>query len=398
MYYSQGRRRVQALTRAFVALTLVCVAMLGAGFFTGVVRAHRAPRSSGQIVVNAAAVPVPRALADASVHQGTRATLRYMVRGGAKVRRVVIVVRAADGTPVRTAGLGPRPSDRRLTYRFPVDLPPGSYTWSVSATAGAVTRTSASSASLTVLAPLPPAFPGAPAVAAALRWARARTCRVGVAIMDSRGRLQGYHDQIQFQSASLSKAMLLVAYLRRHPQPGEDARETLTAMIEESDDAAADTIFAQVGNAGLLQVAKLAGMRHFATGYSWIAAQVTAADQARFFYRYEHYLPARSVTFARSLLGGITPIQRWGIPAAAGPDGWHVYFKGGWLGDDNNAVTQAAWLRRGHLRWALSVLTADDPTNAYGWQTLKGVTGLLLGHQPTAAYLAVVHDSDAEDE
>lgn len=377
---------------------MLIVVVLGAGFLAGAVRAHRAPRASGQVAGSAAAVAVPRVLVAAPVHQGAKATLRYMVTGGATVRRVVIVVRAADGTPVRTAVLGPRPSDRSLTYSFAVHLPQGRYTWSVSAAAGAVTRTSAHSGSLTVLAPLPARFPGSSAVAAALRWARSRTCRVGVAIIDSRGRLQGYHDQLQFQSASLSKAMLLVAYLRLHPQPGEDARETLTAMIEESDDDAADTIFSEVGNRGLLRVAKLAGMRHFATGYSWIAAQVTAADQARFFYRYEHYLPARSVTFARSLLGGITPIQRWGIPAAAGPDGWRVFFKGGWLGDDNNAVTQAAWLQRGHVRWALSVLTADDPTSAYGWQTMKGVTGLLLGHQPTAAYLAVVHDSDAEDE
>jgi hypothetical protein len=374
--------------------------MLGAGFFTGVVRAHRAPHSHAQAPGRSAAalVPVPQVLAAARVHRGATATLQYWLSGGTKVRRVIIVVRAADGSPVRTVVLGPQPSDRRLSYRFAAQLALGRYTWSVSATAGALTGTSARSGSLTVLAPLPPAFPRTSAVAAALRWARARVCRVGVAVMDSRGHLHGYHDQRQFQSASLSKAMLLVAYLRRHPQPGEDARETLTAMIEESDDASADAIFAEVGNAGLLRVAKLAGMRHFATGYSWIAAQVTAADQARFFYRYEHYLPARSVAFARSLLGGITPIQRWGIPAAAGPDGWRVYFKGGWLGEDNDAVTQAAWLRRGHVRWALSVLTADDPTNAYGWQTLKGITGLLLGHEPTAAYLAVVHESDAEDE
>ena len=194
--------------------------------------------------------------------------------------------------------------------------------------------------------------------------------------------------------------MLLVAYLRRHPRPTGAMRLTLSAMTEESDDASADAVYALVGNGGLLAVARLTGMRDFDVGTSWIDAQVTAADQARFFYRFESYLPAASVAFARSLLSNVTPIQRWGIPAAAGPAGWMVFFKGGWLDQDgrpNDVVTQAAWLERRGRRWALAILTDDNPSSYYGLQTLKGITGLLLGHEPTAAYLAVVHQFDADD-
>jgi hypothetical protein len=175
-------------------------------------------------------------------------------------------------------------------------------------------------------------------------------------------------------------------------------RATLTSMIEESDDASADIVYDVVGNSGLLRVAKLAGMRDFDVGTSWIDTQMTAADQARFFYHYESYLPPRSVAFAQKLLAGITPIQRWGIPAAAGPAGWQVFFKGGWLGEDNELINQAAWLERDGVRWSLAILTDNDPTSSYGWQTLKGITGLLLGHQPTAAYLAVVHQGGAGND
>ena len=231
-------------------------------------------------------------------------------------------------------------------------------------------------------------------MARALGWARDREGDVGVAVVNSRGVLRGYNAHRQFQSASLSKAMLLVAYLRRHPRPAPAMRATLTTMIEESDNASADIVYDVVGNSGLRSVARIAGMRDFETGTSWIDAEVTAADQARFFYRYQRYLPARSMAFARRLLSSIIAEQRWGIPAAAGPAGWNVFFKGGWLGEDNTVMNQAAWLERDGVHWSLAVLSDDNPTSSYGWQTQKGITGLLIGHEPSAAYLAVVHQYD----
>ena len=156
-----------------------------------------------------------------------------------------------------------------------------------------------------------PAFPRAAAVARALGWAQDREGDVGVAVVNSRGVLRGYHAHRQFQSASLSKAMLLVAYLRRHPRPAPAMRATLTTMIEESDNASADIVYDVIGNSGLRTVARIAGMKNFETGTSWIDTEVTAADQARFFYHYQRCLPARSIAFARRLLSSIIAEQRW---------------------------------------------------------------------------------------
>lgn len=236
--------------------------------------------------------------------------------------------------------------------------------------------------------------PTASAIRRALKWASRRKGIVGVGVVDSRGMLHGYHAHRQFVSASLAKAMLLVAYLRRHPRPSTSARATLTTMIEESDNESADAIFDEVGNRGLKGVARLAHMRDFEVGISWIDTEMTPADQARFFYTYEEHLPPRARTFARRLLSGITSMQRWGIPAAGGPAGWKVFFKGGWLGSKNEVMNQAAWLEKDGVRWSLAVLTADDPTSSYGWQTQKGFTGLLIGRKPTTKYLAIVHEGD----
>ncbi len=162
-------------------------------------------------------------------------------------------------------------------------------------------------------------------------------------MVDSRGELHGRREHVRFTGASLVKAMLLVAYLRKEPHPASlDAAATL--MIEESDNAAAYAVQGAVGMSGIKKVAKLAGMQDFKAGGSWIDCQVSAADQARFFYDYLSYVPASRRSFARKLLNGITPMQRWGIPAAAGPDGWKTYFKSGWLELDNVLMVQAAWV------------------------------------------------------
>jgi hypothetical protein len=240
-----------------------------------------------------------------------------------------------------------------------------------------------------------PAYPRRTAIAHALAWAARRGGNVGVAVVDSHGVLRGYHAHRQFQSASLAKAMLLVACLRLHPRPAVSTRATLTKMIEESDNASADVIFAQVKNRGLKVVARLAGMQEFEVGTSWIDTEMTAADQARFFYAFEEYLPERARAFARRLLSGITSTQRWGIPAATASAGWKVFFKGGWLGSENETMNQAAWLEKRGAHWSLAVLTEDNPTSSYGWQTQKGVAGLLIGRKPTAGYLAVIHESCA---
>jgi hypothetical protein len=131
-------------------------------------------------------------------------------------------------------------------------------------------------------------------------------------------------------------------------------------------------------------------MADYEQGAGWVDTRASAADLARLFSRYESLVPAEGRGLARELLSGITPMQRWGIPAAAGAEGWETYFKGGWLGLDNKLMVQAAWLEKGKKTWALAVMSDENPTRSYGWDTEKGVAGLLLGHEPTPAYLSVV--------
>lgn len=201
-------------------------------------------------------------------------------------------------------------------------------------------------------------------------------------MIDERGRAHGYRATVQYSSASLVKAMLLVAYLdrkevrRRALRPAE--RRLLGPMVRLSDNDAATAIYQRVGVDGLGRLAHRAGMRGFAANPVWGGCQVTARDQARFFLRIRALLPKLHRKYALSLLRRIVSYERWGIPPAT-PARWVPYFKGGWFRDDDGwRVHQAALLRQGNRRIAIAVLTRGSPSLEYGAATITGVTSRLL--------------------
>jgi beta-lactamase class A len=234
-------------------------------------------------------------------------------------------------------------------------------------------------------------YPPPAAVRRAQGFAAARG-DVSFAVFDPSLGLRGFDYDRQFSSASVSKVLLLAAELRRLHRDGlplDDAtKDLLDPMITYSDNRAADAVYAQVGDEGLEEVAHRAGMRDFVpTPGFWGGDQITAADMARFFYRLDANLPGPHRAYAKRLLAGIAPVERWGIPEAL-RGGWSIWFKGGWRppgGEHNSgAVThQAALLvhRRGE-RLALAVLTDEAPWGGGGFEAIEGVAQRLLATPP----------------
>jgi hypothetical protein len=234
-------------------------------------------------------------------------------------------------------------------------------------------------------------YPSSRAIRRAQEFAASRGDVTFAVIDDSIG-LRGYDPDRQFSSASISKALLLAAELRRLQRDDLpldiETKALLEPMVTYSDNRAADAVYAQVGDEGLEEVAQHAGMRNFeATPGFWGGDQVTAADLARFFFRLEANLPGPHRAYAKDLLARITPVERWGIPQAIG-HGWSVWFKGGWRPagqeETSGAVThQAALLvHRGGERVALAVLSDEAPGDATGFGAIEGVTERLLAAPP----------------
>ena len=227
----------------------------------------------------------------------------------------------------------------------------------------------------------PPAFPPARNLRAARAYTRGRAGSVTWAVVDTRGRLTGMRSRTDFPTASVVKAMLLVAYLdspgRRERALTPAERGLLEPMITWSDNGAATRVHAAVGDAGLWRVARRARMQRFRVWGYWASAHTNAADQARFFRRVSRLTPKRHRPYARRLLAAIVSTQRWGVPRAAGR--WRPYFKGGWRGSANGQlVHQAALLERGGRRLSLAVLTDGNPSHEYGAETIRGVTARVM--------------------
>jgi Beta-lactamase enzyme family len=233
-------------------------------------------------------------------------------------------------------------------------------------------------------------YPPPAAIRSAKRFAAARG-DVSFAVIDRSLGLRGYDHERRFSSASVSKALLLAAELRRLDREGVRldgrSRALLGPMITYSDNRAADEIYARVGDEGLEEVARHAGMQDFEPipGF-WGGDRITAADIAGFFYRLEGNLPRSHRGYAMRLLSTITPVESWGIPRAIGR-AWSIWFKGGWrpAGGRHNTGTvthQAALLehRRGE-RLALAVLT-EEPPGGEGFAAIEGVAQRLLASPP----------------
>jgi hypothetical protein len=234
--------------------------------------------------------------------------------------------------------------------------------------------------------PPPAEHPWAKRVAAAKRFAAQRQGTVGFAVVDEQGRVRGYNAGKRFESASVVKVMLMLAYLRQGGVRDRDLndadRDLLAPMIKRSANGPASTIFQRVGAKSLDKLADEAAMKHFSTNPVWGATQITPRGQAEFLFEFEHFIPERHRAYALRLLAEIIPPQRWGIPPAV-PQGFQIHFKGGWAPETGGwKVNQVALLTDGDRRLALAVLSRDNPSQGYGHGTIRGVAERLLRAYP----------------
>ena len=232
---------------------------------------------------------------------------------------------------------------------------------------------------------LPVGFPGPGAVARAAAYLDSRIGRTGFAVVDSEGRMSGVHMHWTFPTASVVKAMLLVAYLRRLDSRGQHrvdaySNSFLYPMIHISDNDAATHTYSIVGDSGLYSVAKAAGMTDFSVSSGWLSARLSPADQAHFFFEMDSLIPRDFVGYARFLLSTIEPSQSWGIPVIARPLGYQTFFKDGSIPTALGEAVHQVDRLEGHGRtFSVAVMTDGNPSMQYGIDTIEGVAASLLG-------------------
>ncbi len=238
-----------------------------------------------------------------------------------------------------------------------------------------------------VVAQEPAAFPSKQSIRAAKAFV-SRRATSSFALIDSRGRLHGFQARRRYASGSIVKVMLLVAYLRRlegrMPPPAD--QELLRTMIVLSGNKVASIMQRKVGTAALWEVARDAGMRDFSVSGSWGSSLISAADQARFFRRFDRMIPAGTRDYARELMSSIDTRQRWGFPRPALDLGFEAFFKIGWRGTAAGRLVHAVGMfERDGERVSLAVLTDGNPSHDYGTDTIRGAAERAFRGVPAAS-------------
>ncbi|MFT4036171.1 MAG: hypothetical protein QM679_11415 [Patulibacter sp.] len=223
---------------------------------------------------------------------------------------------------------------------------------------------------------------GTTAVARAWRYARSRPGTVTFAVQQGT-QIVSHGGGVPMRSASLVKAMLLVADLRRHASNGQPLsaadRARLAAMIRYSDNVQATATFNLVGRSDVLALAKAAQMKRYTVGFGWGTSQLTASDQVRFWSHLNGLLPAKYRLYGRRLLRTISSAQTWGGAPVARAHGFRTMFKSGWLPQPTGwVVHQGLRIERGSCTAGIAVLTRNQPSMAAGVTSIRGVVARLL--------------------
>lgn len=226
------------------------------------------------------------------------------------------------------------------------------------------------------------------ALSAALdRYAATRVGTIGLAVRDNRDGGNFFWRPCTLQSYSTIKVLILVALLKR----AQDRRVGLTStqkalasrMIRYSDNAATDTLLAQVGVARCQRVADdLAMTRTIVRGGStgwWGHSTTTTRDLLRLMNSLVlgTYLSPGRRAYVRELMATVTSSQRWALDDPL-PDAVHVEQKNGWgpmsTGYRLNCVGHVSGYGRSYQ---VAILSTSPNGFTYGKATINRVSRIV---------------------
>jgi hypothetical protein len=198
--------------------------------------------------------------------------------------------------------------------------------------------------------------------------------------------------------ASIVKLDILETLLAQHRAdstvlPAQDM-SLAEAMIEDSDNAAATSLWDAVGGAtGIRSFNAGAGLAHTipsacvdCPGFPWPGwglTTTTPADQIallRELLQPNAQLTAAQQKYALGLLENVTDSQRWGVTGGVSSRA-KVALKNGWLpltsADSNWQVNSIGWVSGDSRNYVIAVLTTGNPTEQYGIDTIGQLSAMV---------------------
>ncbi len=216
------------------------------------------------------------------------------------------------------------------------------------------------------------------------RYLATRRGRLGLELVDLRRGQSFRYEAEEGYCYSTIKVLILTTLLRQLQEDGADLgaqqRRLAERMITRSDNAATESLLAQVGRDEVTRVATLVGMQRTEIGSGWWGHWRTVPGDLNLMVdavlSSDRVLDGARRTVARFLMADVVPAQRWGVFAPESST-VHVAAKNGWGPlPDGYRVNSSGWVQGDDREYVLSVLASSPRGFTYGRRTVSGVVQL----------------------
>jgi beta-lactamase class A len=201
------------------------------------------------------------------------------------------------------------------------------------------------------------------------------------------GQLWIYNPGGRGVTASIIKLDILETLLRQselsHVPFDGASPPVIEGMIENSDNDDATTLWDHVGGPGAVAAYNAAArLTQTAPNGAWGLTTTSAVDQIRLLCQLvlpDGLLSTQSQGYALGLMEHVESDQDWGVSGGVS-GGVSVALKNGWLPNGDGWEINSVGRVRGSGRYYLiAVLTANDPGEGYGIDTIEGISERVWG-------------------
>ena len=221
------------------------------------------------------------------------------------------------------------------------------------------------------------------------RLVSARDGKITAAVEDLRtGREWVLHPGQRHQTASIVKADILETLLYQAQKAdtplSESVSDTAQGMIEASDNDDATDLFDDIGGpSGLAAYNTIAGLKQTTPSDAWGETLTSASDQIRLLRQLalpHGVLSRASIDYQLDLMHQIDAGENWGVTGGVPATGVKVALKNGWVpltSDTDWEVNSIGWVNGDNHDYLIAVLTAHDPSETYGIDTIDAMSKLI---------------------
>jgi beta-lactamase class A len=191
-----------------------------------------------------------------------------------------------------------------------------------------------------------------------------------------------YHPGVREVTASMAKIDILADLLWESQTTGhplsENVEKLATAMIEYSDNKAAQTLYVRIGQLPAITTFNQSiGFTQTIESWDWGLIDTTPRDQLNLLKTIlfpNHVLNTASQSYEQNLMENVADYERFGIPTGV-PANAMVGVKNGWDPESTTGwqINSSGYVHLGHTYYLAVVMTQSNPSEAYGEEVVDRV-------------------------